>query len=308
MALDILVDATTATVTTGGTTAPAAGTVETWTVTCDSTWPTLLAGQQYRVIDKKDLGNLVATGTGAYELMTVTANVIGTGVSWTVTRGVNGVTYAHSSGWTVVPSPTADGLNGALASASLDYVIWPINGYMFTWPVLSAGDGTTVPANDILYLMPLSIGRDTLIDEIWINVNTAGSAGAVLRPAIYTDDSGLPASLVLDPGTIVTTSTGNIGITGLSTTLPRGRYWVGWVTQGSPTTLATIRAFNTVGNTGGNNALPLVLMFTTAGNPYAGTCFQTASFSGVSGALPATLGAPTWTAQQAVEIWLQAGN
>jgi len=46
MALDILTNYVEATVTSGGTTAPAAGNSETWTVTTNENWPVLSASQQ----------------------------------------------------------------------------------------------------------------------------------------------------------------------------------------------------------------------------------------------------------------------
>ena len=68
MAIDVLSNYVEATVTTGGTTAPAAGTVETWTVTTTENWPVLASGQQIRVMDKAQLGS--ASG---YEIMLATA-------------------------------------------------------------------------------------------------------------------------------------------------------------------------------------------------------------------------------------------
>lgn len=70
------------TVTSGGHTAPAAGTVETWTVNSSSSFPPAVTGRsQFHIWD---------TNTGlSYELMLVT-NVSGT--TWTVVRGAEGTT------------------------------------------------------------------------------------------------------------------------------------------------------------------------------------------------------------------------
>ncbi len=111
MAVEQLVNATTAVVTSGGTTAPVPGTVETWVVNAPATWPVLASGYEYRVTDILDGGR-----TAGYEIILVTANAVGTGVSWTVTRGVEGTTpYAHAANWTCVPAVTAGGLD-AIAS------------------------------------------------------------------------------------------------------------------------------------------------------------------------------------------------
>lgn len=77
------------TVPTGGTTAPAPGTSESWTVTSSATFPAASTGvTQFKVVDP-------AANT---EVMLVT-NV--SGVTWTVTRGVDGTTpVTHSTGFT----------------------------------------------------------------------------------------------------------------------------------------------------------------------------------------------------------------
>jgi len=77
-------------------------------VTTTENWPVLAAGQQIRVMDKAQLGS-----TSGYEIMVVTADANGTGVSWTATRGVEGTTpVAHAADWTAVPANTAGLLNG----------------------------------------------------------------------------------------------------------------------------------------------------------------------------------------------------
>jgi hypothetical protein len=108
VATPVFLNATSAAVTTGGTTAPGGGSVETWTIT-GSGWGTLTGSQVIPIIDKLDEGK-----TANYEIMYVTVVANGTGVSWTVTRGVEGTTpYAHAAGFTVIPVATAAGLNGA---------------------------------------------------------------------------------------------------------------------------------------------------------------------------------------------------
>lgn len=87
----------------GGTTAPAAGTVETWTVASSASFPAAATGtSQFHVWDT----NISL----AYELMTVT-NVSGT--TWTVTRGAESTTpVAHNSGF-VVEQVVSAGLFGS---------------------------------------------------------------------------------------------------------------------------------------------------------------------------------------------------
>lgn len=91
-ALEIFTNDATTTVTTGGTTAPAGGTVETWTVASSSSFPPASStgvGTSFKVADP----NLVS------EKILVT-NVSGT--TWTVTRGADGTTpVAHTAGFTI---------------------------------------------------------------------------------------------------------------------------------------------------------------------------------------------------------------
>lgn len=108
MTTDVIAPSNSALVTAGGTTAPASGTSESWTVTTVFPFPVLGAGQIMRVMDIADLGKL-----SGYEVMLVTANANGVGASWTVTRGAEGTTpIAHTASWTVVPVVTPDGLDG----------------------------------------------------------------------------------------------------------------------------------------------------------------------------------------------------
>ena len=108
MTIDVIANPTSATVTTGGTTAPASGTSEMFTVTTVTPFPVLTSGFVMRVMDILDQGS-----TANYEIMEVTANANGTGVSWTVTRGVEGTApRVHTAGWTLVPVTTAGGLDG----------------------------------------------------------------------------------------------------------------------------------------------------------------------------------------------------
>ena len=90
-----------------------------------------------------------------------------------------------------------------------------------------------------------------------------------------------PLDLVLDAGTIDGTSATTQAIT-INQHLPRNIYWMGIVAQVG--TSPTVYAFNAVGS----------------GSPFIGSTVQPGNqtfmaywVSGVTGALPATLGAPT---------------
>lgn len=103
-ALEKFVHVASTTVSSGGTTAPAAGTTETWTVASSSSFPTAATN----VIKFK-----VADPAANSEIILVT-NVSGT--TWTVTRGADGTTpVAHAAGFTVKNVVTATSLNSAMA-------------------------------------------------------------------------------------------------------------------------------------------------------------------------------------------------
>jgi parallel beta-helix repeat protein len=88
------------TVTSGGTDAPVAGTVETWTVASSAMFGAAVTGvSQFHVADP----------VAPSEIITVTAV---SGTTWTVTRGSNGVTVTHQAGFAVYQAATAAFLAG----------------------------------------------------------------------------------------------------------------------------------------------------------------------------------------------------
>lgn len=139
-------DLASARVSSGGTTTPAAGTSESWTVsTATGTFPTLSAGQVFDVVDP-------AVPT---ELMTVTATASAT--AWTVTRGAYGTTpLAHLAGFTVRNVVTAAGL-GALGTG-----------------IFAPGKGTgTIPAQVITGPTMPTLPSGT--EYIWNQTDGAGT-------------------------------------------------------------------------------------------------------------------------------------
>ncbi len=121
MALDLLSNGATTTVTAGGTSAPSAGTIESWTVTSSAEFPaasnTATPPTQFRVVDP----------AAPSEIMLVT-NVSGT--TWTVTRGAESTTglsaattVAHSAGFTAMSVLTT----GALLSGNSGTSVASVN-------------------------------------------------------------------------------------------------------------------------------------------------------------------------------------
>lgn len=81
-------------------------------------------------------------------------------------------------------------------------------------------------------------------DRIACSVTAGGTAGAVVRLGIYNDDSnGLPSTLILDAGTVASTTTGVKEIT-ISQTLAAGSYWLAEAAQVAGCTLTADTSVN----------------------------------------------------------------
>lgn len=112
--LDAITNLGQGTVTTGGTTAPVAGTSESWTISATAAFPAVSAagGTQFRFIDPALPGE-VMIGTSA-------PGGTGAGQSWTVTRGAEGTTpVSHTAGFTINEAVTA-GFLSRLAQGQAD--------------------------------------------------------------------------------------------------------------------------------------------------------------------------------------------
>lgn len=120
----------------------------------------------------------------------------------------------------------------------------PADGRYFT-PV-SPGASTTSGAlgNETLHVAPWQIDDDVTLNGLAVDVTVDGEPGCTVRPAIYTDDDGVPGALLVDGGALaadaIATPEGTV-----STTLAAGRVWIGGVVQDAPTTEPTIRIIDT---------------------------------------------------------------
>jgi hypothetical protein len=94
----------------------------------------------------------------------------------------------------------------------------------------------------------------------------------------YSDDDGIPGSLIFDAGTVDSTTTGIKEIT-TSQTLPAGRFWLAAVVQGAASTLALLAGTNVNGAWNRNAML-------AANGGGLDTTYPFAMKASVSGALP----------------------
>lgn len=100
------------------------------------------------------------------------------------------------------------------------------------------------PGNGVLYLIPVNVPRIIDINNLAVNITVAGTAGSVVRLGIYNagDNNDLPGNLLLDAGTVDTTTTG-LKTIAVTQRLYPGRYWFAGVQQGAPATAAGFSMF-----------------------------------------------------------------
>jgi hypothetical protein len=184
---DITSNLGSATVTVGGTDAPAAGTIETFTVSGAINIPAASTGaSQFRVVDAAIAGNPALA-----EIMVV-SNV--SGATWAVIRGaeaigVNGTTpVAHAANWTAVVVQTAKSIQnlaagvahivGALATYTLPPISPGVNEYN---EIVSHSAPGSPPST--AFTLPTPLGPN---DELSLTVQqdtTGGNNYTILQPA-----------------------------------------------------------------------------------------------------------------------------
>lgn len=85
-----------------------------------------------------------------------------------------------------------------------------------------------------MYYQPIFVEEPTTYIRIAIEVTAAGGAGSLARLGIYNFSDGLPGSLVLDAGTVVTDAIAIVEIV-IAQTLMRGYYFTAFVCDSNPT-------------------------------------------------------------------------
>lgn len=131
---------------------------------------------------------------------------------------------------------------------------WGATGY---YPVVTGGGATTIALTlNTLYAGIFPVTETRTFDRIGVEVSTQASAGGVLRFGIYNNVENMPATVLLDAGTVDSTTTGAKTIT-ISQSLTPDWYWLVVVAQ---VAACTVRARN--GPTWGvapaliNNSIP----------------------------------------------------
>ena len=196
------------TVTSGGTTAPGAGTPETWTVTATNAFPVAATGAapptQFYVCDQS------ASFATEKILVTVAPGGTGAGQTWTVTRGADGTTpLAHTASFTIVQVVTR---------ASLQVLQRP-------WLVRPSGDatGATDPVNVHAILSAYGVA-ELAPGTFYGNATVIGHEGQYVRGARRQvtfwnlTTTGIPAFQWTPANSSVFSTHGTGGVTGVTIT------------------------------------------------------------------------------------------
>jgi hypothetical protein len=182
------------TVTSGGTDAPAGGTVETWTVTvtaafaeanASATPPTWFHG---------------ADPAAPSEVFLVTANPggTGTGQSWTVTRGAEGTTpVTHATGFSIT-QVTSAGFLGSLLNVPWNYIGTGSN------PAFGSGWSNVGSGNDELAFRAIGTPWDKVEIKGYVANGTGSNTAAIFTlPAAYRPASQQIFTCTENPGSPV---------------------------------------------------------------------------------------------------------
>lgn len=169
---------------------------------------------------------------------TFNQNTTGSAAKLTTARKVGGVPFDGTAD--VLPYDARYLAPSAYLSGNYYYCSSPTD--TFT----SSGLG-----NNVVRTSAWLVNAQFTLAALFAEFTAAGAAASLLRLGIWNDNAGVPGTLLLDAGS-VSTGTGNAGtvatggtpgvyaITGLSTVVAPGLYWVGGVLQGA-TSQPTIR-------------------------------------------------------------------
>ncbi len=143
---------------------------------------------------------ITPAGTGATRTLTIASTSSGGG------GGGSGLPVLTRSGYW---QPSAYHLDGIPSGQS--------------WPIINR-----------IYFTPHYIPAGTAITAVALNVTEAGAAGVVVRFAVFTDNGGVPGTLV-EQGTVAASTTGAKTLTLASPYTSPGVFWIACGPQGSGT-------------------------------------------------------------------------
>src|SRR5215831_2036681 len=239
------------TVSSGGTTAPAAGSVESWTVASSGSFPAASASgsppTHFHVSDP----------AAPSELADVT-DVSGT--TWTVTRGAEGTTpVVHTAGFTVKQAVTA----GGLGQAGLLTSSWtaPAAALAETFPRIVASAGSAqAPTSGTLSVVAIGLPQYMTLSAITMSTKGTAKAGGTHGWYVLLDSGRVVRMVTADQTDAATvwgtTNTAYTLATNSYTTTYTGLYYLGIMV--AATTMPTILSAGAAASTGIVSAAPIL--------------------------------------------------
>lgn len=102
--------------------------------------------------------------------------------------------------------------------------------------------GSISQAEGALNAVPLFVPRALTLATVGVEITTSGTAGALLRLGLYSDDgNGFPAALLLDAGTVDATQAPGFYEITINQAVPVGLLWPAVVIQGAAVTKPNTR-------------------------------------------------------------------
>lgn len=198
----------------------------------------------------------------------------------TVAAG-NDSRFGQINGVTVSGTPTAGQVPFATGSTTAAWTSIGVPLKSGWYYPLDGGGGNRTMTYNLLWLWPFDCQRSITISKLACNVTTAGSSGTTIRLGVYASDgAGGIGNLIVDGGTVAGDTTGVKTIT-LSQAAGPDRLWFGAVWQGTNSTAPALQAYS--------KAMPYIGWSSFVQFPSI-VAYQ---YTGITGALPASLGTPT---------------
>lgn len=173
---------------------------------------------------------------------------------------------------------------------------WPLPSASRAGKFVAFPQGPTTPVdtlgNETLRLTPVYVSAALTIDQLGVEITSAGDVDSVVRIGVYSDKNGLPGNPLADVAVAADVVDTPMGTLGSALTLGPGWYHFGGAVQGVTVTQPTVRAV--VSNPPGN-----YLIFNPAATAASPIGYSRGS---VAGALPA-YGATISTTNVAPRIW-----
>jgi hypothetical protein len=181
----------------------------------------------------------VAGGSGTVTSITAGSGLSGGTItsSGTIALDINSLSPTTVAPTDLVPvydvsaTANADCTASDIAGLGVGSIGYKTNNYYFGYLMNGLGTTTSLTANRIYYI-PFYVRKKTTFTRIGFVISA--TAGLIARFGIYNAANGVPTSLVLDCGTVSTTTTGEKEAT-ISVTLNTGFYFLSVIPDSTPT-------------------------------------------------------------------------